>query len=62
MIYLNRYDVNSELVKGLVYEDFLDYVNGFRPIVITEASEELKEIIRDNYQKRLEKAKLVRKR
>lgn len=34
-IYLNRYDVNSELIKGLEIDEVLDGISSFRPIKIT---------------------------
>ena len=45
MIYLNRYDVNSELIKGLDVDDKLSSISIFRPINITNCSSKLKEKI-----------------
>lgn len=48
-IYLNRYDVNCELIKGLDMDDKLSSISAFRPINITNCDSEFKEKIISNY-------------
>ena len=46
-IYINRYDVNKDLSRGLDTEDLVRYVNACRPICVSECNEELMHIVDD---------------
>ena len=59
-IYLNRYDVNSELVKGMDMEEILDDISFFRPIEITTCPYDIKDIVDSNNVYKTRK-KLIRK-
>ena len=48
-IYIDRYDVNSKLVKGLKTGEILDTISVFRPIRITTCSDELKKTVLEGY-------------
>ena len=48
-VYIDRYDVNSKLVKGLKTDEILDTISVFRPIRITTCSDELKKKVLEGY-------------
>ena len=50
-IYTNRYETNSQLVKGFIFDELIDHINRLRPIRISECSDELKIAVMENYKK-----------
>lgn len=60
-VYLNRFDVNRELSRGLPSEDLVDYVENLRPIVVSKCSDELKSKVIEAYEKNFGKSKKTKK-